>query len=237
MTTVNTSLEEESKRVFDNLHRLLSQRDCVARLAKNPKKLWKEYSELVTSLNKIDTNPELEKKLAQRQIDIIQENWIGKEYPTEYLRRENRKFWKAKTDDEKQSCITMLATIKGYSASREDDRKHTNNFHMYFPEKGARMSSCKYIDKEDFNKLEIPANTLAKIYACLHVERILNVTYCDAHNAIVVEELSLTREYCSSSIEEIGSEISFKDYVWENLHIIFDRLVLESGYNPVILAG
>lgn len=241
MITVFIPAKKKAEIIIANLDCLFSHRDYVARVQENPKRFWKELKDLADSINKVDKNRHLEAAFAERQMNIIQENWIGEKYPDEYLGREHREFWKAETDEQKTICETMLVMVKGWTSQKgrsEDGRKHTNNFHMYFPGEGARSHSCRFLSKEDFNKLDIPTNVLAKIYAYLHVQRVLDIAYCNIHNAITVERLpSLTTEECWNITEKISNRVRYKDFVWKNLHNIFDRLVLEFGYNPVILKG
>ena len=201
----------------------------------NPEKLWTNLSNLAAAISRVDEDKSLEDAFADRQERILEECWIAQEYPMEYLGSKHKEFWKALNDKEREACAELLSMKKDWKTSKNGRAKHTNNFCLMFYKEAAYRSYS--LDKKDFDKLGVSRNILAKIYAYMRFKTIVTHLYTRVLNGSYGENQAEVMKELYPVLEKTEEKVTYSDEVWKSVCDIFDRLVLESGYNPIILAG
>lgn len=230
---LNLTEAKETVKKLKYLHKRVNSADNVAEdLATNSEKFYETFEELILSVNKIDTNPELEKLFAAEQLLIIEKNWAGAEYSERYMGGANRIFFKAQNQAELNECSDLLAKVKSWT-----EGSYTHSFWAMFFENTKNMS--KKMSGTEFHALQIPANTVAKIYGTIHIWDIAKTVWVAVFNATRDSRRlpSFNFEEFQSRLNSIGDKLNYGGFAENALCEIFDRLVLEHGYNPIKLRG
>ncbi len=198
--------------------------------------MWREIKKMIRFFNSVLTDKEVEKFLARRQRLAINRNWKGYDYPKKFLGGKNHQFWKARTPAEKRIRTLLLKKRKSWAVEKGDPLDYTNNFWTLFTERSSSMTEC--LDRLDFKKLSIPIDVLAKVYGSVTVTDIMGSMLAGIWNHFNrTKQPRKAYDKLIPRIMAMKKSLIYREEVKEKFCIIFDRLVLECGYNPAILKG